>query len=87
MEGTPLNATWLRTMGLPLRVVPALLLVVFAGLVGLIALFCPRDRRDYALNLVGTWTSAACMISLGESKVALPRTPSPPMSKQAQSPT
>ncbi|MGW4208410.1 hypothetical protein ACWEIJ_10540 [Lentzea sp. NPDC004789] len=67
-----LNATWLRLIVLPLRVVPALLLVIFAGVVGLVALFCPSDRRDYALDLVSTWTTAACIIALGQSKVALP---------------
>jgi len=76
MEGTSLNAAWLRLMVLPLRMVPALLLVIFAGVVGLVALFCPRDRRDYALDLVGTWTSAACIIALGQAKVTLPHTTS-----------
>lgn len=74
MEGIILNATWLRLLVLPLRVVPALLLVLFAGVVGLVALFCQRDRRDYALDIVGTWTNAACVIALGQAKVALPST-------------
>jgi hypothetical protein len=66
------DTTLLRHLVLPLRVVPALLLVAFAGAVGLLALFCPRDRRDYALDLVITLTGAACIIALGQEKVTLP---------------
>lgn len=65
-------AAVVRTLGLPLRALPAVLLVAFAGLVGLVALVCPADRRDYAAELVRTWTLAACMIMTGQ-RMSLPR--------------
>jgi len=66
------TAAVVRTLGLPLRALPAVLLVAFAGLMGLITLVCPADRRDYATELVRTWTLAACMIMAGQ-RMSLPR--------------
>ena len=39
--------------------VPALLLVVFAGLIAFIGLFTGKDRRDYVLDLTAKLTDLA----------------------------
>ncbi|MET9294078.1 hypothetical protein [Streptomyces sp. NPDC003077] len=43
-----------------------MLLVVFAGLLGMAALVCRPDRREYAIELVQVWTTAACVIAIGQ---------------------
>lgn len=41
---------------------PALILVVFAGLLGLIALACKQDRRAYALEYAEKFTGLAAVV-------------------------
>jgi hypothetical protein len=65
-------AVVVRALGLPLRLVPAILLVIFAGMLGLFALALAADRRDYARELAHMWTLAACVITTG-SRTSLPR--------------
>ncbi len=61
-----------RALALPLRAVPAVLLVLFAGLIGIIALMCPTDRRTDGMELAQMWTAAACAIAIGQ-KPSWPR--------------
>ncbi len=55
-----------RALAFPLRTIPAILLVVFAGVLGLIALVCRSDRRAYAMELTHVWITAACVIATGQ---------------------
>jgi len=41
---------------------PALLLVVFAGLLGLVALACEKERRGYALAYADRFTDLAVVL-------------------------
>lgn len=62
-----------RALALPLRAIPAVLLVVFAGVLGLIALACRSDRREYAMELTHIWITAACVIATGQKMTTIRR--------------
>ncbi|MGA5817214.1 hypothetical protein ACPC54_05040 [Kitasatospora sp. NPDC094028] len=65
-------SSFARALALPLRAVPAVLLVLFAGLIGIIALMCSADRRADGMELARIWTAAACAIAIGQ-KPSWPR--------------
>ncbi|MFJ9445891.1 hypothetical protein ACIRRH_29150 [Kitasatospora sp. NPDC101235] len=65
-------SSFARALALPLRAVPAVLLVLFAGLIGIIALMCSVDRRADGMELARIWTAAACAIAIGQ-KPSWPR--------------
>ena len=46
-------------------VVPAILLVLFAGVFGLLGLLCGRERRKYAMNLSRQTLSTAAQLIHG----------------------
>lgn len=49
-----------------LRLLPSALLVIFAGLVSLLALFFDKGRREYAAQLARDAFEAACAMSAGQ---------------------
>lgn len=59
-----------RALAMPLRVLPSVLLVTFAGVLGIAALMFRAERRQYASDLVHAWTTAACEIATGQRSVS-----------------
>lgn len=60
-----------RALAMPLRVLPSLMLVTFAGVLGIVAALMLKDeRRQYASDLVHAWTRAACEITAGQRSVS-----------------
>jgi hypothetical protein len=56
-----------------LGLVPAVLTVIFAGLIALIALFCNKERRDYALDVAERFVDLAAVLVAQPPKRARPR--------------
>lgn len=56
-----------------MAVVPVILLVLYAGLLGLLGLLCGRERRKYVMNLSGQAMSTAGLLMHGPAVMSSPR--------------
>jgi hypothetical protein len=52
--------------------IPAVLIVLFAGLVAALALVMKRQRREYALNFIRVYTDLAAVLVNGQRAKVVP---------------
>ncbi len=63
----------LQALRVAVVAVPAVLIVLFAGLVAALALVMDRERRDYALDFASVCTSLAAVLVDGSHNKLPPR--------------
>lgn len=59
----------LQALRVAVAIVPAVLIVLFAGLVAALALVMNRDRREYALDFARVCTDLAAVLVNGNHKI------------------